>query len=352
MDGTEGMFAVEETSTSPQATPAAESTKAPAATETTIAPPANQQDVLDTIRKHSEGSGGFELQNGKVVVKRAEAPAAPVTPAQTEQPATEFEDLVVNGETVRVPKSELKSLAQQGYRFTQKTQELSAKTKQVEELQAAVLALMEQQPTGTAPDETDTAAKAMNAVKEKFGKDDPNWEYDPLDLQQQVEFTRSLNRFDQQAERDATKREQQTQASAAREARLSEWENGQRAADPTYNDMMAWTLENIGTPEKPVPRLKQLLNAAEYEVANKAFIEGDTAMLGRVVTFAKKQYQTKKLGLSTRPSVPPTVQSPGNGTKPAAAVVKGDPSELGAMNHDQKRAWIKTEMARRAKGGT
>lgn len=339
---------VEETSQSPQATTAP---AAPAATVTTIAPPENQQSVLDVIRKASNDSGGFELQNGKVVVKRPEAPA-PVTPAAKEQPTAEFEDLVVNGETVRVPKSELKSLAQQGYRFTQKTQELSAEKRQVEEMKAAVLALMaEQQPdTGTATESGDAnAEKALLAVKEQFGKDDPDFEFDPLDRAQNTAYIRALNKLDTQAERAAQQRTEQDQAQAAREARLSEWEAGQRAADPLYGDAVAYILENVGTPERPISRLKTMLSAADFEAADAAFRNGDTAALNRVVTFAKKTYQTQKLGLSTRPTTPPLVQSPGNGSKPVHTVVKGDAKVLGTMTKEEKTAWIREEMTRRSR---
>lgn len=346
---------VEETSNSPQTAPAAE---APAAPETSMKPDREQQSVLDTIRDASTRAGGFELQNGKVVVKaepKPETPAGEVrTAAQapTEQ-STEFEDLVINGEAVRVPKSELKNLAQQGYRFTQKTQELAAERRQVEEMKAAALAIVAQQAgNSTAQAELSDEENinlALAEVKERFGKEDDSFEYDPLDLKQQAHFARALNKLDSKLERQQSQREQAARSQQESMSRNEAWEATQRANDPEYNDTIAWALEKIG--DDKAPRLKKLLSAADFDALDVAYRTGDTATIGKTMTIVKKAYQGQKLGLPTRQPVnPPRVQSPGNGAAPVRQEAKGDPKQLGTMTHDQKRAWIREEMVKRSKG--
>ena len=340
MDTVDQLFAVEETSTSPQSETAVETKP-----ETSMIPTADQQSVLDTIRDASRSAQGFELQQGKVVVKKA----ATEPPAQTQQPVTEFEELTVNGESVRVPKSELKSLAQQGYRFTQKTQELAAKSRELDEQLAAIQSMQQPQRTAEVAEpatEDDLIAKAMETVKQQFGKDDPDFEFDPLDYKQMGAYNSALFKLQSQEAATAQQREAAARTETERVQRMNSWENSQRAIDPEYDNVVSWAVEKIETGGVEMPRLKQILSAAQFEVADKAFSTGDTQSLGKIITYVKKAYQQQKLGLPTKSTAPPLVQSPGTGEVRVQNHGKRDASQLAGMSQEQRVAWIKNNLTK------
>lgn len=340
MDTVDQLFAVEETSTSPQSETAVETKP-----ETSMIPTADQQSVLDTIRDASRSAQGFELQQGKVVVKKA----ATEPQAQTQQPVTEFEELTVNGESVRVPKSELKSLAQQGYRFTQKTQELAAKSRELDEQLAAIQSMQQPQRTAEVAEpatEDDLIAKAMETVKQQFGKDDPDFEFDPLDYKQMGAYNSALFKLQSQEAATAHQRELAARTETERVQRMNSWENSQRAIDPEYDNVVAWAVEKIETGGVEMPRLKQILSAAQFEVADKAFSTGDTQSLGKIITYVKKAYQQQKLGLPTKSTAPPLVQSPGTGEVRVQNHGKRDASQLAGMSQEQRVAWIKNNLTK------
>ena len=344
METVDQLFAVEETSPSPQSETVVESTP-----ETSMIPNAEQQSVLDLIRDASRSAQGFELQQGKVVVKKAAA--EPTEPAQAQQPVTEFEELTVNGEAVRVPKSELKNLAQQGYRFTQKTQELAAKSRELDEQLLAIQSMQQQPQQRTAEitepaSDDDLIAKAMDTVKQQFGKDDPDFEFDPLDYKQIGAYNSALFKLQAQEAATAQQREAAVRTEAERQQRMNGWENSQRAIDPEYDNVVAWAVEKVETGGVQMPRLKQILSAAQFEVADKAFSTGDTQSLGKIITYVKKAYQQQKLGLPTRSTAPPLVQSPGTGEVRVQSHGKRDASQLAGMSQEQRVAWIKNNLTK------
>jgi hypothetical protein len=340
---------LEETPTSPVTTEQ-QTTPTPAAT-----PPTKPEDnVLETIRSGDPmGGKKLALVDGKVVAQTVE-PRTKVDDKKgtdTQQPAVKMVELTVDGEKMMVPEADLPALAQQGVRFTQKTQALAEKEKQLEKQfqEILVTALTKQQvpaekAANTAPDDDDDVTSIMAAMKAKFGKDDPDYEFDPLDTKQNAHFIRLNQQKVIEKANEDRKKEQIETAEAHRAEVLTNWEAGQRAADPDYDTVITWAMNNTAKPgETPVPLLKTLLNAQQYDAMSKAYAEGNTDIIEKGFTYVKKLYQKQKLGLTTTKArvEPPVVQPTGNGAPPVKTTTKRDVSKLAAMDTDERVAWIK-----------
>lgn len=329
------MFAVEDTTTSqtaaPESTPETTEPKevAPEKVETDLTPNAEQQAILDRIRDASVRAGGYELQNGRVVAKKAEGTPSTQqqlpqqqTQQQTQQTKPEQSEPLVElnykGQVVQKPLSEVRNLAQKGFAFEQNSFELN---REREELARKAQELDRLLQTKQAPvvteelSEDDVVKYAMSLVKEKFGKDDPDFEFDPVSPEQTAAFNMAIVQItkaneDKKAQAAAVMQEQQT-----RDLRMTSWEQAQKTSDPQYDAVIQWVVEPVGydATNNPVPRIKQILTAEQYAVADQAFRTGDTATLSKIVTFCKAKYQQQKLGLPTKPKTVavPVVQAPG-----------------------------------------
>lgn len=338
------MFAVEDTTTSqtaaPESTPETTEPKevAPEKVETDLTPNAEQQAILDRIRDASVRAGGYELQNGRVVAKKAEGTPSTQqqlpqqqTQQQTQQTKPEQSEPLVElnykGQVVQKPLSEVRNLAQKGFAFEQNSfelnrerEELARKAQELEKLLQTTQGIVQQQPAELSDEEI--AQRAMSLVKDKFGKDDPSFEFDPLSPEQTALFNMAVMRLakaneDQKAQMEAVAQEQQT-----RDLRMTSWEQAQKTSDPQYDAVIQWVVEPVGydATNNPVPRIKQILTAEQYAVADQAFRTGDTATLSKIVTFCKAKYQQQKLGLPTKPKTVavPVVQAPGTDSFSAA----------------------------------
>lgn len=344
---------LEETPTSPVTT---EQQTTP--TPTPAAPPPRPEDnVLETLRAGDPmGGKKLALVDGKVVAQtvepKTETKVDDKKGTDVQQPAVKMVELTVDGEKMMVPEADLPALAQQGVRFTQKTQALAEKEKQLEkqfqELLTAALTKQQvpaEKAANTAPDDDDDdVASIMAAMKAKFGKDDPDYEYDPLDTKQNAFFVR-LNQAKVNEKAEETRKKEQFEAAEARRAEvLTNWEAGQRAADPEYDAVITWAMTDTAKPgETPVPRLKTILNAQQYDAMSKAYAEGNTDIIEKGFTYVKKLYQKQKLGLTTTKArvEPPVVQPTGNGAQPVKTTTKRDVSKLKDMDTDERVAWIK-----------
>ena len=316
------IFAVEETTTSQTAPETTQDTTT--APQTDLTPNAEQQETLDRIRRASGDTGTFQLQNGRVVLAKSER-AEQATAQTTEEPTVE---LNWRGQIVQKPMTEVRNLAQKGFDYeaknfeiNQQRQALAQREAELNQMFQSVQGILPQQatqPTQVAQvtDESQIISSAMNAVKERFGKDDPSFEYDPLSPEQAAVYNMALYRGVQaaaEAEKAAIVERRQLQD---REARLAGWEEQQRASDPLYEETARWVLEPIGRDSsgKEIPRIHEILNGVQLKAFENALATGDTATLSKVATYCKAKYQQQKLGITTRSSVAvPVVQSPGNG---------------------------------------
>lgn len=337
MENVDQLFAVEES--------AQQQTEQPEVKEE------SQDTTLDILKKTSVDDGGYTLENGKVVFKTATtkeaAPKEEGTPA--EQPDEPVHELTWNGQKITKKQSETIALAQQGLDYTKKMQAMAEERRQVEQMAAVALEILQkQQPTGTAENDDDPVNAAMAAVKEKFGKDDPDFEFDPLDPKQQAHFALTLVKYDKE---NSLKSEQQVQMQKAVEQqaiKLTSWEEQQRHVDPEYDAVIGWATQNVGTAEKPVPKMKQILSAEQFAAADEAYRSGDTGTLSKVLNYIKKKYQSETLGVSTRPTVqPPTVQRAGNTSVQPPVKATRDAKELAKLDPDQRVAWLKENLTKR-----
>lgn len=309
------IFAVEETTASQTAT---ETTSEPVV-ETDLTPNAEQQETLDRIRNSSRDAGTFQLQNGRVVLAKSERAEQDAT--QTDEPTVE---LNWRGQIVQKPMTEVRNLAQKGFDYearnfeiNQQRQALAQREAELNQMFQSVQGILptQQQPVQVA-DESQLISSAMDVLKERFGKDDPSFEYDPLSPEQAAVYNMALYRGIQsvaEAEKRVAVEKQQAQE---RDLRLSGWEEQQRASDPLYDETAKWALEPIGKDAsgRDIPRLQQIMNGVELRAFETALANGDTATLSRVVTFCKAKYQQQKLGITTKSTVAvPVVQPPGNG---------------------------------------
>ena len=342
------LFAVEDTSTSQTATPAAESTPSEPAQEpqtpvieTDLTPTAEQQDILNRIRDASRNTGTFQLQNGRVVVSKSAGtptapqnaqPQTPAQPSQTQTPEQSEQMVELNwrGQIVQKPISEVRNLAQKGFDYEAKSFELNRQRQELDQMMQAVQELtanrppVQQQPVQpeqyTELNEAEISQQALAAVKAKYGKDDPNFEFDPLSPEQAAAYNLATVEIARRVLTERETRQAQENQRKATELRLSSWENQQRSSDPQYDSVIGWIVEPVGfdAQNQPIPRLKQLLTAEQYSAADEALRTGDVATLSKVVNFCKVKYQQQKLGLPTKPQTvtPPVVQAPGNGQPP------------------------------------
>ena len=355
------LFAVEETSASQTAAPAADSTPSeptPAipqtpAIETDLTPTAEQQDTLNRIRDASSRTGTFQLQNGRVVVAKSAGtptapqnaqPQTPAQPAQTPEQSEQMVELNWRGQLVQKPISEVRNLAQKGFDYeaksfelNQQRQELNQMMQAVQELTANRPPVQQVQPVQPEPmeiNEAEIAQQALAAVKAKYGKDDPDFEFDPLSPEQAAAYNLATVELARRVLTERDTRQAQENQRKATELRLSSWENQQRSSDPQYGEVVGWVTEQVGTDfaGKPIPRLKQLLTAEQYSAADEALRTGDVATLSKVVNYCKVKFQQQKLGLPTKPQTvtPPVVQAPGN----------GQPSQ---SQQSATKAWPKSE---------
>jgi len=364
------MFAVEDTTQSQTETP--ESTTetttqetTPEKIETDLTPNAEQQSILDRIRDASVRAGGYELQNGRVVAKKAEGtPTQTTQQNQTQQTQTQEQseplvELNYKGQVVQKPLSEVRNLAQKGFAFEQNSYELNREREELARKAQELDRLLQtmqgftQQPVATEElSDEDIAQRAMSIVKEKFGKDDPAFEFDPLSPEQTALFNMAVVRIakaneDQKSQMAAAAQEEQSKA-----LRLANWEQAQKASDPQYDSVIQWIVEPVGVDmtNNPIPRIKQILTAEQYAVADQAFRTGDTATLSKIVTYCKAQYQQQPLGLPTRPKpvAPPVVQAPGSDVS-AKAPQKGKAFEWpkNTLTQDERVELIKQRFTRR-----
>jgi hypothetical protein len=359
------IFAVEDTSTSQPAAETTPAQAAPASTQQTeaiqtdLTPNEEQQGILERIRDASQHKS-FKIENGRVVLTGTEgapnnAPArttVQTAPAQqTAQQATQTQpdepmvELTWRGQVVQKPLSEVRNLAQKGFDYevknsemNQQRQTLAQREEQLNQMFQSVQAILPQQtaqtPANKAVDTKSLTTAAMNAVKEAFGKEDPDFEYDPLSPEQATVYNMALYdgirvKSEQDQADAAVKRQEQE-----RELRLSGWEAQQKAADPLYEETAQWAFESVGKDHmgRDIPRIHQILNGVQLKAFESAVASGDTATLSRVATFCKAKYQQQKLGITTKPQTVavPVVQPPGTGRQ--------TPSETPGQ-----KPWPKTE---------
>ena len=317
------IFAVEETTASQTAPETTQETTA--TPQTDLTPNAEQQETLNRIRNASQEAGTFQLQNGRVVLAKSERTEQARTEQTTEEPTVE---LNWRGQVVQKPLTEVRNLAQKGFDYeaknfeiNQQRQALAQREAELNQMFQSVQGILPQKPQQPqqqpqSMDEAQIISSAMNAVKERFGSDDPSFEYDPLSPEQAAVYNMALYRGVQtatEAEKAALAEQRQRQE---RDLRLNGWEEQQRAADPLYDETAKWALEPIGrdTSGKEIPRIHEILNGVQLKAFENALATGDTATLSRVANYCKAKYQQQKLGITTRSSVAvPVVQPPGNG---------------------------------------
>ena len=230
------IFAVEETTASQTAPETTQDTTT--APQTDLTPNAEQQETLDRIRRASGDTGTFQLQNGRVVLAKSER-AEQATAQTTEEPTVE---LNWRGQIVQKPMTEVRNLAQKGFDYeaknfeiNQQRQALAQREAELNQMFQSVQGILPQKPQQPqqqpqSMDEAQIISSAMNAVKERFGSDDPSFEYDPLSPEQAAVYNMALYRGVQtatEAEKAALAEQRQRQE---RDLRLNGWEEQQRAA--------------------------------------------------------------------------------------------------------------------------
>lgn len=187
----------------PAETPAAEpAPSAPAATETDSIDysefgKGNATDQLDLLKKHGFIGGEQEEEPQQPAETEEEEPAEEVQP-ETETAEQEVE-IKVNGQVKKVKLSEAVNLAQMGFDYTQKTQALAERQRQLD----TFLAQQQQQQQPDPLKQTEQEFQAVAALVEQKLHLDPGGynEFDPVHRFkfQQIQMTQNAQRLAQEA---------------------------------------------------------------------------------------------------------------------------------------------------------
>lgn len=140
---------------------------------------------------------------------------------------------------------EVRNLAQKGFDYeaknaeiNQQRQALAQREAELNQMMQAVQGFVPAQPqtpqtppqTTEAIDESAIIGNAMKAVKERFGKDDPDFELDTLNPEQMAVYNMAVYRETAQADAQQQQKAATQQQEQARQIRLNSWEQQQREA--------------------------------------------------------------------------------------------------------------------------
>ncbi len=225
----------------------------------------------------------------------------------SEEAPQELETIVHNGEEKKLTKDELKELAQQGFDYTQKTQQIAEQRRYLEQQEAAI-----QQRAQFAAQFTDqlAQAKALQGQLEQWQK--VNWiELAQTDPMQYLSLHHQYNDAKEayqaqvqsltQAQQNAQQAEQQQRAERlAREAQamtqaIPEWKDTARA-NAEMGELRSW-LAKTGVSEQEIESISDHRHVA---IARKAML------YDKLVAQGKQKVST----------APPPTAKPGSTAKP------------------------------------
>lgn len=235
--------------------------------------------------------------------EESEAPEEDAAPEEVE----EFEEITHNGEVKKLSKTELKELAQQGFDYTQKTQQLAETRRYLEQQEIAI-----QQQAQFAAQFTDQIAAAKAIEGQLAQWKGVNWtelaQTDPMQyLSLHHQYTEAKEAYQSQMQNLTQMQQQATQAAQQQRAqRLAQEAQALKQAIPEWKDPTRANAE--------MGELRQFL-------ANTGFGEQEIASVvdHRHVTIARKAMLFDKMmaqGKQKVAAAPPPTAKPGSAAKP------------------------------------
>lgn len=272
------------------------------------APGAVESDLTERMTEFLDSDEGDptgdEPENAE---PEAEEPEPSEEPEEEAPPAEEFEEITHNGEVKKLSKTELKELAQQGFDYTQKTQQLAETRRYLEQQEQAI-----QQQAQLQAQFTDqiAAAKALESQLAQWKS--VNWselaQTDPMQyLSLHHQYTEAKDAFQSQMQNLSLMQQQaQEVAQQQRAQRLQMEAQAMKQAIPEWKDQTRASAE--------MGELKTFLSSAGFAPA-----EVDGVTDHRHVVIARKAMLYDKLMASGKQKVataPSPTAKPGSAAKP------------------------------------